>query len=409
MRPTVGPTLGENVARIRRQRQLTQEQLAAASGLSMDTIGKLERGARTTARMNTIGALARALKVSTSSLLGDGSAAVTRREPGYASLGLLDLRRALTPVAGADGRLLDEQADSGPPNLERARLSVEAANEAYHRNDFGTTAAALPGLLAEVRTLVADTDGDDQLAAHVVASQAYHLAGRLLIQLRVHDLAYVAVTAARQQAAQSGDVPAVAAAAWPMCWLLLRQGRLAEAEGLATSTADEVEPRHISRASTAEVEAWSWMLLEAAAAMSRDGRDDDATRALDMASVAATRIDNIDGQGVGAAKVAMARVEAAAIAGDPRRVLQLSERITVGRPAYASCWQRHRLDVAWAHAELAQWPAATGVLVDLGDRAPTWLRHQRYAQDIVGRISTGRKRAHGDKLAQLATLVGMKS
>lgn len=44
------------------------------------------------------------------------------------------------------------------------------------------------------------------------------------------------------------------------CWLLLRRGRLAAAQELATQWADEVEPR-ISRATPAELSAWGWLLL----------------------------------------------------------------------------------------------------------------------------------------------------
>jgi len=52
----------------------------------------------------------------------------------------------------------------------------------------------------------------------------------------------------------------------------------------------------------------------------------------------------------------------------------------------ATCWHRHRLDVSWAHVELGDIPAAMTVLGELRDRAPVWLRQQRYARDIVEQI-----------------------
>ena len=53
--------LGENLARIRTARGLTQDDLAQASGVSVDTISRLERGARATARRSTLQALSLAL------------------------------------------------------------------------------------------------------------------------------------------------------------------------------------------------------------------------------------------------------------------------------------------------------------------------------------------------------------
>ncbi|MEK8109208.1 hypothetical protein NKG94_39890 [Micromonospora sp. M12] len=46
------------------------------------------------------------------------------------------------------------------------------------------------------------------------------------------------------------------------------------------------------------------------------------------------------------------------------------------------------------------------ILIGLGSLAPSWLRHQRYARDIVQTIDQGRRRAMTDDLAALADLVG---
>ncbi|MEV4758767.1 helix-turn-helix transcriptional regulator [Micromonospora sp. NPDC049559] len=404
-------TIGDNVAALRRQVPMTQEQLAEASGVAAVTIRKLETNERTTARMATLSALARALGVTTSRLLGDASSAAARREPTAAPLALLDIRRALTPVRGLDGELIAASAEAEPPTAGQVRESLRAASRLYHTNDYGAGLSVLPGLLAEARAAV-EVD-DDEAQAYALLSQAYQLAGRLLIQFRAVDLAYTAVAASRDAAARSGSDVIAAAVVGPMCWLLLRQARLGEAEQLAVHAADQVEPTRISRAGTDHVAAWGWLLVEASAAVMRDGRDGDAQEMLDLAETAATRISNhpptglsmIDGFGPG--KVAALRTEAAAVAGDPRRVLTLAERLPVDdRRMTASCYQRHRLDVAWAHTELGDYAQATAVLTDLRDRAPAWLRQQRYARDIVRSISAGRRRAMTEELAELARLVG---
>lgn len=45
--------------------------------------------------------------------------------------------------------------------------------------------------------------------------------------------------------------------------------------------------------------------------------------------------------------------------------------------------------------------------MDLKASAPAWLRHQRFARDIVGSIAAERKRAMSRDLSALASLVGM--
>lgn len=405
-------TIGDHLAGHRRRQSVTQEQLAERAGVSVETIRKLESNARTGARIATIARLARALGVPTSALFGSAATGAARREPHSTPLALVGIRRALTPALGLDGQPFDPTAETETPTVEQTRESVRAAVRLYHRNEYGPALDALPGLLGEVRALLDATDGDDRAAAHTLAAQAYQLAGRLLIQMRAHDLAYTAVRAAGTHGADSGDDLVAASAVGPMCWLLLRQARLGEAEQLAASAADQIEPTKLSQASVERVAAWGWLLVEAAAAAARDGRDDDAREQLDLAAAAATRVEGQPPTGLtivdgfGPAKVAALRAEVAALGRDPSRVLQLADRVQPDRRMTASCWQRHRLDVAWAHAETGAYPEALTVLTDLRERAPSWLRQQRYARDIVSSMAAGRRRAMGKELADLATLVG---
>lgn len=58
---------GRKLASMRQKRNLTQSQLADKAGLSVDTIGAMERGLRW-ARLTTLHALARGLGVTTDEL-----------------------------------------------------------------------------------------------------------------------------------------------------------------------------------------------------------------------------------------------------------------------------------------------------------------------------------------------------
>ncbi|MER7168579.1 helix-turn-helix transcriptional regulator [Micromonospora sp. NPDC000207] len=405
------PTIGEQLARIRRQSSLTQEQLAERSGVSVEVIQKLEQGRRKGARIPTLNRLARALEVPTSALFGDASSAAADREPHARPLSLVGIRRALTPVAGLDGELMALDLTESQLTLAAAEQAVADANRSYYANDYATTLRTLPALLAQVRALASVGVGDDQLAAHAVAADAHQVAGQLLIQLRQVDLAHVALTSAFNHACASGRRTVEASVICSLTWLTLRQGRFTEAERLAVQTADQVEPR-LSTASAEEVSAWGWLLLRGAAAAARDARDDAAAEMLALADAGARRLASRAPTvgGFTTHEVRVMQVEAAVIAGQPDRALELSAG-ALRQPGQVSTatWQRHRLDVASARVQLGQYAGATEVLVDLRDRAPAWLRQQRYARDIVQSITEGRRRAMSTELAELAALVGCTS
>lgn len=63
--------LGENVKKARKERGMTQLQLAAAAGLGIATLSDIERGQITDPQLSTLEKLARALDKPASALLGE--------------------------------------------------------------------------------------------------------------------------------------------------------------------------------------------------------------------------------------------------------------------------------------------------------------------------------------------------
>jgi len=101
-----GETLldGDKLAQLRHDHGWTQELLAGRAGLSTELVKKLEQGAKRSARLSTLGALARALNVSVGVLLGDS--------PGGE-------RRAGEPAAGS----ARQAGEPGGPTLLRALIA----------------------------------------------------------------------------------------------------------------------------------------------------------------------------------------------------------------------------------------------------------------------------------------------
>lgn len=415
------PTIGDHLRMRRMHVGLTQEQLAELAGLSVETIRKLEQSVNTSARMSTLNRLARALGVPTSTLLGNAAQSAARRERDFDGVALMPLRQVLLPARGLRGAVVGGP-EVAPPTLADIRMSIRIVDQAYHADDYAATLSALPALIAEAAAGVDATAGHGREQALALLAQAYQVAATALIQLRSLDLAHEALGRALDAADTAGDQVVGASAVVTMCWLLLRMGRFAEAESLAVVTADAVEPQ-FRRAAPAELATWGWLMLRAAAAAVRDNRDDDAQELLDAADAAAARIGDRIPEAVvspgpatvgafGSTTVAMKRVETAVIAGDNRRALVLAEGVqldgaTHGRPT-SNNRNRHLLDVAHAQARVGAHDAAEETLLRIRTDAPTWLRQQRYARDIVREIRSHKKRKISRELAQLAELVGLE-
>lgn len=409
---TPTPRIGEHLARLRHAAGLTQEALAERAGLSVTTIQQLEQGKRHSARMSTLSRLAAALGVSTSALIGDASAAVDLREPTAEPVGLVAIRRALTPITAIDGTPLASESLDSEPTLASVTADVAAANAAYHSDDLGGALACLPGAIARARALVEASDGDDVPAAHAIAARAYQVAGRTLIQYRQVDLAHVALSEALRHAHASGDLVVAADTIAHICWHLIRVGRFADAYVLAVDTADRVEPR-LSKASPAQLTAWGSLLLRAVGAAVRDARHDEARDILRLAdSAAAVLADrpnpnaDLSGHALSFEVVHLMRVETLVVSGDYQAALTLAEQAPRSPHVTPSARHRHRLDVAWAYVQTGRYDDADRVLRDLHAKAPSWLRQQWYARQIVAEMLSHQRRRTAADTAELLAMVG---
>lgn len=204
--------IGDNLARVRKARGLTQEELAGASQVSVDVIARLEQGRKKGARWATLTRLANALGVQLAvlvtppALLGGGGRA--------AGDDMMSLRQAVTGYAGilnvddlAEG---DNQRGSAQVQREVDRVWL-----AYHRGDFGAAAAALPELIGDARALVRE-GAAQRGAAHSMLATCYAMAAGITVMRGHQDLALTAVERAAD-AARGTDDPIAGAAVGIFC------------------------------------------------------------------------------------------------------------------------------------------------------------------------------------------------
>lgn len=382
--------IGARLREVRKRRGLTQRELAAASGVSLSLIRKLEQGELPGTRMETARQLAIALRVPTTSLL--------KADAHHADEATTD---QWAPVRGALDAPPADTIDEEPTTAGIA-AALSAAEPLFDSVSLGELAILLPPLLRDADALT----GTDR-RTRAVQERTLQLAGWLLTQTHQYEAAADALDRALDIAA---DRLNGAATINTRCWLLLRQGHFDESLALATRWADDIEPR-MSRATPAELSAWGWMLLRVAGAAVRDNRPGDAATALKFARSASVAVGQEDVAGVdrlrtfGPATVTQHMIEHANVMDQPDRVLALAAKMPPGRLT-ASNRGRHQLNVADAHARLRDYGSAVTVLREVHEAQPEWLVQQRYARDVMTRV-IGRRRTLTPPMRVLADAVGV--
>jgi len=391
---TMDVETGAKVRALRDSRNWTQAQLAEAAGLSTSVIKKVERGDNV--RFDTLHAIARVFGLRTMTFVPAGApepAVWSRDESVFAPV-----RAALTPPADLRGNRIhivtdDEQKESEEPSLQRLRAATDEFGAIYHTSRYGQLARLAPPLIRSAHHHVEALQGSpDEHEARRIRSDVLNLTARWLLQIRAHDLAFSAVTAALQDAVAINDPLLAAAALRVQGWAMIRQGRLDEVEKMCVQAADEITP-DMRKATHEEFSAWGQLWWQASAAAARNNRLSEATEYADLVVISGSRAKREAGRPAGSRwgplTAALIKTENAGIAGQPREVLEHFARLPrdVGATD-PNDWSRARLDCARAHTELGEHREATSILVGLRTEVPEWLRHQQLGADVTRRLVT---------------------
>jgi transcriptional regulator with XRE-family HTH domain len=376
-------SIGDRLRRLRKERGLTQEELAERAAVSVDLVKKLEQGRRQSARLTSLTSLATALGVPRSEMLdkrprlGAGDDALV--------LGLRDAILSLDVLTGIDLRFDDGAAT---PVSELA-AQVEQGWTDYWAGDFGALAATLPALIAEGRI----SQRTNRVGTSGPLAQSYQLASCLLVQLGREDLAAVGAERAIAAAANGDDELQWATLHGTCSWALLTQGRYDEAEQLAIRIAGRIEPR-FSSDDFAHLAVWGGLVLWALAAAVEAGRSDPVGEYISLAKAGAARlaVDRHDYQvNYGPTQVAMQTTYAHAMLGQPDKAL-VAARDVRREDLQTISYGRHLLDVAQAHTEARHYEPAEDALKRAKDAAPVWFRHQPLARSVIADLGERRAR-----------------
>lgn len=371
-----GTSLGARLRSLRRDADLTQEELAEAAGVSVDLIGKLERGVRPSARLSSLLALATALDVDLSALVGKRP----RLDEGEDARVLAVRDAILTP--GLLPGITDDDGEA--PTLAALESAVRAGWLDYWGGRLSRLAATVPGLLAEARM----ASREHGTAAARPLTQAYQLAACLLVHLGKDDLATIAAERAVTASATGDDRLLWATVNGTYAWCVHHQGRLDVAERHALTVAEEIEP-DFARAPLPHLTVWGGLVLTGLASAAAAERSGEVRDYIGLARVGTGRFhdgDRHDYQvNYGPTQVAMQAAHAYTMLHQPDRALKAAK--TVNRAdLFGISYGRHLLDVASSHVDARHYQAAESTLAEAESLSSEWFRHQGPARALVGEL-----------------------
>ncbi|MGW2818005.1 helix-turn-helix domain-containing protein [Streptomyces sp. NPDC001415] len=398
------PSIGDRIARLRLRRKLTQEGLAERAGLSADVVRKLEQGVRQTARLTTINALAKALDVEPSMLVGQPMTFEVRSEEDQPSV--LALRQAISPVSD----LLGEDPDpEDPPLLTELQASLRSTERIRREGRMGAIGVLLPQLIRDAKAVTRDRDGLVAAAAQSVLAEAYQVAATTLTALGKEDAAFTALERSMDAARRGDDPHLEIVGISSLAWIFTKQGRLADAERVALTTAERIEPNF--RSQSIELALWGILLLRAATAAVRLQRQETVKDLLNMASAAAARIgtDRLDyATPFGPTNAGIAKVNFLVEMGENTAALRAA-RAVPDLESLPPTWRaRFHVDRALAHAELNNDDHALQALLVAERTAPEWMRYHATSRHLVADLR-GRERRRTSPLAELAHRLDLDS
>lgn len=393
----IGPTIGQRIRQYRGDR-MTQTELAAAAGVSVDLIRKLEQGSRHTLSISNLQRIASALDVDAGELLSKTTPLPVARR----NAGAVAIRRALTYV----GDLIGDDPDVEPLTLDEGRRTLSYGWGAYWAGRYDQLGQLLPGAIARSRATIRDASAADQADAHDLAAQIHQLAACTLVHLGYPDVAHLALREALALASAGSDPLRAGALRCSLSWLLLTQGRFTESHKLATATAASIAPTGES-----SLPAWSLygsLLLTGATAAGRAGERPVAAVLLDEATEAAGRTGarNDYETAFGPDQVLMQTVDVEIVTENYDAAITTAQRMPAEAALPVAARARHMSDIALAHTRLGHDGAALDTLDEMVRLAPSWSRFQASPKQIYRELRE--RAANTPRLLALAGQLGVQ-
>jgi len=380
---------GRQVQQLRKERGMTQQQLASEMGKTASWMSQVERGVQPVERIDVLQELANALGVSVQQLRPGAplpSATVSNvPEPVYRSNDL-DGARQLISGHPAIGTILGAVRPTPRRSLDELADSVDELWRETHEGDFANVSAHLTDLLPDLEQTVRIVDEPRLATAYLLLSRTYQALAAAFVRQDEADAAWVAADRAIWAAEKSGDPLQVCASVFRMVQAFVRLKRLNQAEHSARTAIEALEA--LDGQGTLGVEGMSVLgslHLGLALVRARAGQRGDAREELEKARTVAHRIGedrNDFNLEFGVTNVEIQAVSTAVELGDA------GEALDIGRGINAEGLSPERqgrllMDLGRAHAQRQQTGEALACLLRAEELTPDTVRQHVAARKAI--------------------------
>ncbi|MFF5210861.1 helix-turn-helix domain-containing protein [Streptosporangium sp. NPDC000396] len=287
----------------------------------------------------------------------------------------------------------------GPIDLTLIAAMIAQAKRNYQACRYSRVVTELPPLLRTLRAACTVLDGDAKLQAHMLSSEAHHVAASILFKRENKGLAWLAADRSLQAAHTSQSPLMIGSSSRVLTRALMYEKH----HRVATSTASSAAARmnaDLEQPSGDELSIYGSLLLSGAVAAAHTGNRHTAAELLDEADQAARRLGydgNHQWTAFGPANVLCHRVNVALKLGDAGTAIDYARQVDLGKlpinerkatllldtaRAFLMCGKHDRaLYVLRAAGEIAieevtSRPAALRLVRDIAVTAPTSIRRE---------------------------------
>ncbi|OPC81797.1 hypothetical protein B4N89_13405 [Embleya scabrispora] len=396
-----GASIGQRVARARRQRGLSQPALAERMGVTAGYISKVERGAVILDRISAIAAFADALGVELPYMLGQPQMLI--QSPDAEVMGIPAIEAALMPtslfvsfaptdrVEDYDVSVLGEEA--------------EAIWAAYQDGEYATMGERLPSLIARCQAAHTAAGVGSKAKTAAVLTMVYCATKSLLVQVGELKLAHLALERAIGAADQADDPLLRPLVLWHLAAVLLAQGRTADALHVAEAEVNRLHDE-TGRARPELLSLYGGLALKGVVAAARLEKGLQTWSLWAEAEVQARRLgrDRNDYMTLfGPTNCQMIATTAGVDLSQPEVALRHHAKIKPGAMSSPGRESRHLVTVARAQCKLGQDTPALKTLLAAEQLAPEQLRYKPMATEVVREL---RRRHRPGRLEELAARIG---
>ncbi|MEU2438526.1 helix-turn-helix transcriptional regulator [Streptomyces rubradiris] len=405
MSPEERRVFGARVADLRKQRGLTQSELAAAIGRTSSWLSQVERGIQPVNRLDVLRLLADGLGVPLQVLQPDAPSPVEQEPTTETEMNDLDQARLVLSGHPAIDILLSPREDFRPSAMQDLREAAERIWDLTHTDQFAELSAALGPLVPRLERAARTAPEEYRAELHGLTARTYQALAAAFVRQNEADAAWVAADRAIREAELSGEPLGVFAGIYRLAHAFVRLKHLDQAEhatmmavnALRSYVSDhDPTPQHLSVLGS--------LHLMLALVHARAGERSAARKQIDKAREVARQLGedrNDFNLEFGPTNVEIQAVSTAVDLGDAGEAIDIGQGLDASG---LSIERRARLlmDLGRAHAQRRHFGDALSCLLEAEELAPEMIHTHIAARAVIRELMLVAGRAASDELKALA-------